>query len=132
MRIRLRKSIKDTQNFDAKGYSILHNISTAKSFGFKGLSGIANRGYDLLQRKQDFNSLKKTIKGDSIDLGRRAGYRIGGRITGKIMNTFVPDIPGVAGRIVRIGAGQISSRVLNKVTNPLRVCLLYTSDAADE
>lgn len=39
------------------------------------------------------------------------------------MNTFVPDIPGVGGRIVRIGAGQISSRVLNKVTNPLRVDL---------
>ena len=123
MRIKLRKSIKEAKGFDAKGYTILREGSTAKAAGVPGLSKFLNRGYDFLQRKQDFDSFKRTMKGESIDIGRRAGYRIGGRITGKFMNMFVPDVPGLAGRILRIGAGQVSSKVLNKVTNPLRVDL---------
>lgn len=123
MRIKLRKSIREAKGFDEKGYTLLRNVSTAKSFGFQGLRGVANRGYDFLQRKQDFDSFKRTVKGESIDIGRRAAYRIGGRMTGKFMNMLVPDLPGPVGRILRIGAGQLSSKILNKVTNPLRVDL---------
>jgi len=123
MRIKLRKSIREAKGFDEKGYTLLRNASSAKSFGFQGLRGLTNKGYDFLQRKQDFDSFKRTVKGESIDIGRRAAYRIGGRLTGKFMNMLVPDMPGPVGRILRIGAGQLSSKVLNKVTNPLRVDL---------
>ena len=119
-RPRILKSLSDTRNYDEKGYSLLYNLSTAKSMGF-GSRKFLSFGYDALQRKQDYNSIKKTISGQGIDIPRRLGYKLAGRLTGKAMNMLIPNVPGLGGRILRIGAGQASSKVINRLTNPLRM-----------
>lgn len=114
------KSIRDTKGYTDKGYTILYNLSSGVSVGV-GDRKFISKGYDLLQSKQTFESFKKTVAGQGIDIPRRFAYKLGGRVTGKVMNQFIPDIPGIGGRILRISAGKLSSRVLNKATSILRM-----------
>ena len=129
------KSLRQTRNYEEKGYSFLYNLGTLGSVTPISTSNIRNMGYESLQRYNDFRRLSGENRFTGIT-SRKLVYSIGGRMLSSGMSRMLPRVGGLTGRLLRASAGRASQKILShydkKTKDFLRGTFSLDADAVDK
>jgi len=129
------KSLRQTRNFEEKGYNFLYNLGTLGSVTPMSTSNIRNMGYESLQRYNDFRRLSGENRFTGIT-SRKLVYSIGGRMLSAGMSRMLPRVGGLTGRLLRASAGRASQKILShydrKTKDFLRGTFSLDADAVDK
>ena len=91
------------------------------------------RGVKLQDDKIAFSKFLEEVDAGRVVQVEIQGNNIKGILSdGSKFNTYSPNYPELVGKLSEKGVNIVASPVEDKMPSLLGVCLLYTSDAADE